>query len=155
MNQCVIKMNEKYYIEKCLKTCELGRGYTENIYQNLLCSLLTKDNLECSKEEVLCVKFEGIYIGSVRTDIILKNEGVVIECKAINNLLESHLPQIITYMKILNYSHGIFVNFTQDPSKPPLQMYIVTKNDDEYIFKNYNNKDTIILGELGERIKKN
>ena len=70
--------------------------------------------------------YRNICVGHVRADIILEDLKIVIECKSISNLCESHLPQIINYMEILKYKSGYFVNFNQLPTKDFIEMYKVT-----------------------------
>lgn len=146
---------ERKKIIKYINFCEevmdtLGRGYTENIYHEGLCALLRKNNINYSKEVVIPIeKFDSI-IGYVKADIITDN--LIIECKAINELQENYLPQIINYMELLNIYNGIFVNFVQNPSKSALQLYTVRRNSFEYIFKNHYTDEEIIFDNKGTKI---
>lgn len=132
---------------------ELGKGYSECIYQEALCVLLRKYNINYSKENVLPKIFFDCVIGYMRADITLQDYRTVIECKAINDLQESHLPQIITYLEILNYNTGIFVNFIQNPSKPQLQIQKVKKISNElYLFEDHYNNTSIHMNNKGTKI---
>lgn len=132
---------------------ELGKGFSEFIYQEALCVLLRKYNINYSKEHILPKLFFDCVIGHMRADITLHDYNTVIECKAINDLQESHLPQIITYLEILNYNTGIFVNFVQNPSKPQLQIQKVTKISNElYLFEDHYNKTSIYMNNKGTKI---
>lgn len=132
---------------------ELGKGFSEFIYQEALCVLLRKNNINYSKEHILPKVFFDCVIGYMRADITLHEYKTVIECKAINDLQESHLPQIITYLEILNYNNGIFVNFVQNPSKPQLQIQKVTKlSNNLYLFQDHYNNTNIHLNNKGTKI---
>ena len=132
---------------------ELGKGLSECIYQEALCVLLRKYNINYSKEHVLPKVFFDCVIGYMRADITLHDYKTVIECKAINDLQESHLPQIITYLEILNYNTGIFVNFVQNPCKPQLQIQKVSKISNElYLFEDYYNNTSMHLNNKGTKI---
>lgn len=132
---------------------ELGKGFSEFIYQEALCVLLRKYNIKYSKEHILPKMFFDCVIGHMRADITLNDYQTVIECKAINDLQESHLPQIITYLEILNYNSGIFVNFVQNPSKPQLQIQKVTKISNElYLFEDHYNNTSIHMNNKGTKI---
>lgn len=132
---------------------ELGKGFSEFIYQEALCVLLRKYNINYSKEHILPKVFFDCVIGHMRADITLNDYRTVIECKAINDLQESHLPQIITYLEILNYNSGIFVNFVQNPSKPQLQIQKVTKISNElYLFEDHYNNTSIHMNNKGTKI---
>ena len=139
------------YINFCEKVMDtLGRGYTENIYHECLCALLRKNNINYSKEVVIPIeKFDSI-IGYVKADIIIDN--LIIECKAINELQENYLPQIINYMELLKIYNGIFVNFVQNPSKSALQLYTVERNNFEYVFKNHYTEEEIIFDNKGTKV---
>ena len=106
---------------------ELGKGYAECIYQEGICVLLRNKGYDYSKEVVIPITFRDMTIGNVRADIIVNNK-LIIECKAIDaNLKQSHLPQIIIYMKKLGYDNGIIVNFNQNPSKEMVEVIMVNK----------------------------
>jgi len=139
------------FCEKIYK--ELGKGLTENIYQEALSVILRKNNINYSKEQVLPIFFEGENIGFVRADIVIKEMNIVIECKAISTFNKSNFPQIIIYMELLGYKSGLFVNFNQNVSMN-LQIHIVTKIDDEYIFDDVYNLSRVILDNKGNEIIK-
>jgi GxxExxY protein len=139
-------------IEICEQVAqELGKGFSECVYQEAICVLLQEQHTTYSKEHVLPKMFHGVNVGFMRADITL-NESVI-ECKAVNDLPEGYLPQIVVYLEILNLPQGIFVNFNQNPSKPLLQLYTVTKTkEDMYFFEDYYNKTTLTLDTKGVKI---
>jgi len=111
---------------------ELGKGYNECIYQEGIALLLRQKSINYSKEVNLSVSFKNIIIGNVRADIVIPDEELVIECKAIDgNLKLSHVPQLIKYLKITNYSNGILVNFNQNPSKQIVELMYVEAFDSQ------------------------
>ena len=127
---------------------ELGKGYAECVYQEGICVLLRENMLGYSKEVVIPIKYNESIIGNVRADIVLHDEKIIIECKAIDsNLKPSHFPQIITYMNLLNYKNGILVNFNQNPSKEMVEIAKVKRL--EY------NKYVISLDEIEYYLTKN
>jgi GxxExxY protein len=131
----------------------LGKGYSENVYQEALCVLLRQNNINYSKENVIPKIFFDCVIGYMRADITIKELKTVIECKAINDLQESHLPQIIIYLELLKYNNGIFVNFVQNPSKPLLQIQNVTKiSDDLYLFEDYYTNTNLYMNNKGIKV---
>jgi GxxExxY protein len=144
-------------MELLVEMCEtvaktLGKGFSECIYQEALCVLLRNNNISYSREHNISKMFLGVYVGTMRADITLHEKKCVIECKSINDLMESHLPQIITYLEILDYPQGIFVNFNQHPNKPLLQLYTVTKKGNNYSFVNYYSKSIVLLNNKGIKI---
>ena len=132
---------------------EIGKGWSENIYQEALGVMLRESNVMYSKEYTLSKMFHGCFVGFIRADIVLTVHKIVIECKAINDLQEVHFPQIITYLEILNYDSGLFVNFVQNPSKPLLQIQKVSKvSDTLYLFEDYYDNTTIYLNNKGMKV---
>ena len=107
---------------------KLGKGFSENVYQEGIALMLRRNKMDYSKEVVLQIKMDDIVIGNVRADIVLPDDEIVIECKAIDsNLKPSHAPQLINYLEILNYEFGILVNFNQNPSKDFVEIVIIKK----------------------------
>ena len=121
---------------------ELGKGYAECVYQEGVCVLLRENMLGYSKEVVIPIKFNDSIIGNVRADIVLHDEKIIIECKAIDsNLKPSHFPQIITYMCLLNYNDGILVNFNQNPSKEMVEIAKVKRLEHDKFLITLDNTD--------------
>lgn len=115
----------------------LGKGYSENVYQEGISLMLRRNKMDYSKEVVLQIKLDDIVIGNVRADIVLPEDEIVIECKAIDSHLKpSHAPQLINYLEILNYNAGILVNFNQNPSKDFVEVVFIERD----LNKNYSVK---------------
>lgn len=107
---------------------KIGKGFSENVYQEGISLLCRKQNIEYSKEVVLPITLDDVVIGNVRADIVFPVDKIVIECKAIDsNLKPSHAPQLINYLEILKYDYGILVNFNQNPSKDFVEVVVIHK----------------------------
>jgi GxxExxY protein len=137
-------------MEKIIGFCKevgdtLGKGLAECIYQEGICVLLRQNGIEYSKEVVIPITFKDISIGNVRADIMV--DDIIIECKAIDgNLKPSHLPQIINYMKKLDYNEGIIVNFNQNPSKDMVEIAVIRKDTTDLYSATLDNKVYYIKG---------
>jgi GxxExxY protein len=137
-------------MEKIISFCKevgdtLGKGLAECIYQEGICVLLRQNGMEYSKEVVIPITFKDVSIGNVRADIII--DDIIIECKAIDgNLKPSHLPQIIIYMKKLDYNEGIIVNFNQNPSKDMVEIAVIRKDASDLYSATLDNKVYYIKG---------
>lgn len=128
----------------------LGKGFNETIYHEAICTHLRQQCIPYSKEVVLQVEYNSMPVGNVRADIVLPKDNIVIECKAIESeLREAHLPQIVTYMNILNYNFGIFVNFIQHPSKAGVQTLIVEKSPHGFTFYDTSSRSSLNLDNQG------
>lgn len=116
---------------------QLGKGYSETIYHEALCAHLRRNSILYSKEQVVPVNYkiedEEYVVGNLRADIVLPNDSMVIECKAVEgNLRNIHIPQIITYLNILRYNNGILINFNQNPTKDLVEFIKVERHEDKY-----------------------
>lgn len=135
---------------------KLGKGFTENIYQEAICVYLRRMNIQYAKEVVLQVEIDQIPVGNVRADIVLPTENIVIECKAVeSDLRDAHLPQIITYMNILNYNYGVYVNYMQNPSKQAVQIYYVQRDNNRFTFYDTDSQHTVVLDAHGNAVDRN
>lgn len=145
------------FCEELVEICNcvvksLGKGYTEGIYQEAICTELRGRNIKYSKENVIPVIYKDVTVGYVRADIVLPILSVVIECKSIENeLREVHLPQILTYMKNMDLKTGYFVNFIQSPGKGDVEIYEVSSKESKYIFEEVVRGKMVQLDTLGRR----
>ena len=89
----------------------LGPGLLENVYQNCLVYELQKLGYRVEKEKALPVIYETIKMEcGYRVDILIENR-VVIEVKSTSSLLDIHLAQLLTYLKIGKFILGLLINF--------------------------------------------
>jgi GxxExxY protein len=96
----------------------LGPGLLESAYSHALVYELSKHGLDVKKEVALPLIYEDQKLDvGYRIDILV-NDLVIIEIKSIENLMEVHHKQVITYLKLSNKKLGILVNFnTSDLNK--------------------------------------
>ncbi|MDQ0968431.1 GxxExxY protein [Flavobacterium sp. W4I14] len=80
----------------------LGPGLLESIYERCLKYELEKNGYAVSQQLTLSVVYDDLPIDlDLRTDLFV-NDCVVVEIKAISNLLPVHQAQLLTYMKLLS-----------------------------------------------------
>lgn len=116
---------------------QLGKGYSENIYHEALCTHLRRNSILYSKEQIIPVNYkiedQEYVVGNLRADIVLPNESLIIECKAVEgNLRNIHIPQLITYLNILQYKNGILINFNQNPTKELVEFIRIERLEEKY-----------------------
>jgi len=131
---------------------KLGKGFAECVYQEAVCVLLRKNNINYSKEFTIPIMFQDCNVGNVRSDIVLPD--YIIECKAIEaSLRTAHIPQIIIYMKLLNKPFGFLINFNQKVVNEILEYVFIEEYNDTYkaIF-NGNDKEIFYFDKLGKQI---
>ncbi len=89
----------------------LGPGLLESIYVNALCHEFSKQKISFKKEMLLPVVYDGEELGNgYRLDLLIENQ-IIIEVKSVENVLEVHHKQVLTYLKISGLRIGILVNF--------------------------------------------
>lgn len=70
------------------------------------------------KETVLPVNYNDVNVGNIRSGLLLPNEHIIIEVKAMDSSLKlNHIPQLVRYLVIANYTIGYLVNYNQNVEK--------------------------------------
>jgi len=109
-------MNEndigKLVINACLKVhSALGPGLLESIYETCLAYELEKQGLHVKRQVSLPILYDDLKLDNAfRLDMLL-DDKVVIEIKAIDNLLPVHTAQLLSYLKLGKYKLGFLLNF--------------------------------------------
>ncbi|WP_373400477.1 GxxExxY protein [Algoriphagus halophilus] len=92
----------------------LGPGLLESAYEVALAHELIENNLNVRRQVGLPLIYDNIKMEiGYRIDLIVENK-VIIEIKSVENLLDVHHKQVITYLKLSNIKLGILVNFNVD-----------------------------------------
>lgn len=90
---------------------ELGPGLYENIYQGALVIELGLRGLKAVPEVPVNVTYKGYDLGvGLRADLVVE-DMLLLELKAVSELTDSHLAQVITYLKALGFKRGFLLNF--------------------------------------------
>lgn len=106
---------------------ELGAGLNEFCYQEGLAMQLTEDNIPFERE----LSFHPTYHGKLmnaeyRLDFLCKGD-IVVECKAVIELVTNHRAQLFNYMRLLKKTCGILVNFS--PKFATIERYLFDKEN--------------------------
>jgi GxxExxY protein len=90
---------------------ELGPGLLESVYEVCLCHELSIRELKFAKQVSVPVNYRGVRLETgFRLDLIVA-EAVVVELKAVDELLPLHEAQLLTYLKLTGKRLGFLVNF--------------------------------------------
>ena len=89
-----------------------GNGFQEVIYQRALALEFTDAKLDFSREVEQPIYYKGYKeeIGTRRADFIVAGK-VLVELKAIVQLEDVHLAQILNYLKAYRFEVGHLINF--------------------------------------------
>jgi GxxExxY protein len=89
----------------------LGPGMLESVYEKCLKHELTKRGLKVVSQVWLPVLYDGVEIeGGYRIDLLVE-DSVVVELKVVEQLLEVHKAQLLSYLKLSGKSVGLLINF--------------------------------------------
>lgn len=89
----------------------IGPGMLESVYQTCLEIELTERGLSFQQELEIQIEYKGHHVqGLFRCDFFIENQ-IVVELKAVSELLPIHEAQVINYMNLLKIPKGILLNF--------------------------------------------
>ena len=92
----------------------LGPGLLESVYQHTLAHELKLRALLVQTEVPVGVSYKGEKLDlGFRIDILVQKK-VIIEIKSVENILDVHHKQVLTYLRLTNLKLGILVNFNTD-----------------------------------------
>lgn len=93
---------------------ELGPGLLESVYQKCLKYEMIKKGFEVKQQVLVPVIYDTLeLVTDLRLDIMV-NDMVIVELKAVENMLPVHEAQLLTYMKLLQKPQGLLINFFTD-----------------------------------------
>jgi GxxExxY protein len=90
---------------------ELGPGLLENVYSECLSVELADCGLQALREMTIPLHYKTISVDNAYRLDFLVNDALIIECKAIDQLLPIHSAQVLTYLKLTNKRLGLLINF--------------------------------------------
>lgn len=103
---------------------ELGPGLLEGVYELCLIQVLRDMGLRVEQQVPVPIHFRGKDLGaSLRLDLIVEGR-VVIEVKAVESIHDSHVAQLLTYLKLTNCKLGLVINFNDALLKDGLRRVV-------------------------------
>lgn len=90
---------------------ELGRGFSEAVYQEALAIEFNIKGIIFSKECELFVYYRGEKLKKCFTADFICYNKIIIETKALSELAKEHDAQVINYLKATKFRLGILINF--------------------------------------------
>ena len=98
-------------LEACFEVIkELGSGFLESVYEKALLVALRQKGLIAVSQIKLQVKFRGVIVGDFYADILVEDK-VLLELKAVRQILPEHKAQTINYLKATGIEVGLLINF--------------------------------------------
>ena len=96
---------------------ELGPGFLESIYEEALKVDLSEHDLNFEAQKEIKIEYLGVVVGTHRLDLVVE-DTIILELKAVSELMDIHYAQLRSYLKATNLSVGLLLNF----AKPTLEI---------------------------------
>ncbi len=89
----------------------LGPGLLESAYEACLAHELCKHQIKFERQKELPIIYDGIKIdGGFRADFVIE-DSIIVELKAVEQLIPIHHAQLMTYLKLTGMRLGLLINF--------------------------------------------
>ena len=90
---------------------QLGPGLLESVYEVCLAHELRRRGLKVETQVTVPVVYDGIRIDAgLRLDVVV-NDMLIVELKAVEEILPVHHAQVLTYLKLSGMRLGLLINF--------------------------------------------
>ncbi len=87
-----------------------GAGLIESIYEKCLMRELALQNISCVNQRLVKIEYKGmIFEEPLRFDVLVE-DCLLLELKAVQEILPVHKAQLLSYMKMLNVPIGLIFN---------------------------------------------
>ncbi|MEL6534233.1 MAG: GxxExxY protein [Bacteroidota bacterium] len=89
----------------------MGPGLMEKVYHQCLLHELNKKGLKVQSESPMRIQYDTLVIDDAyRLDLVVEII-IVLEIKAVDELNDLHMAQLLTYLKLGGYPLGLLMNF--------------------------------------------
>jgi len=102
----------------------LGPGLLESVYEEALCKELDLRGIGYERQKGIIINYKGFEIKSQRVDLLVE-ECLVLEIKAVKEIEDVFIAQVLTYLKILNLHLGLILNFNKPLLKHGIRRVIL------------------------------
>ncbi|MBL9136353.1 MAG: GxxExxY protein [Verrucomicrobiales bacterium] len=90
---------------------ELGPGLLESAYDECLAFEISRAGLSFRRQEPMPVRYKEVELDcGYRLDFVVEN-ALILELKAVTQLLPIHDAQLLTYLRLSGKSLGLLINF--------------------------------------------
>ena len=90
---------------------DLGPGLLENVYEVILAAMLREKGYLVETQRKLEIRYKQLVIPSVMRVDMLVEAAVLVEIKSLTQILPVHAKQVMTYLRLMDLSVGLLINF--------------------------------------------
>ena len=88
-----------------------GPGLIESIYERCLMHELALRNLPAVNQKIVTIEYKGLVFDEpLRFDVLIE-DCLLLELKAVQEVLPIHKAQLLSYMKLLDVPIGLLINY--------------------------------------------
>ena len=98
----------------------LGPGLLESVYETCLIEELKNAGLSVQSQINIPIYYKGKDIGGTLKLDILVNDLIIIELKAVEQMIPLYKAQLLSYLKLTNKPKGLLLNFNSENIKKQL-----------------------------------
>jgi GxxExxY protein len=89
----------------------LGPGLLESVYETCLCYELGKRGIRFARQLPVSITYDELQIDAgLRLDILIEG-GLIVELKAVEQMIPLYEAQLLTYLKLSRKRVGFLINF--------------------------------------------
>ena len=112
-------MTQKYINETAYKIVgcaievhkNLGPGLLESVYQTCFIDELKMLGLTVKSQVYIPIIYKNRELGGILKLVLLVNDVVIVELKAVDNIIPLHKAQLLSYLKLTGKPKGLLINF--------------------------------------------
>jgi len=90
---------------------ELGPGLLESVYESCMAHILIQNGHSVQRQQIVPLIFRGITLESELRFDLMVDDLVIVELKSVDALAPIFDAKLLTYMRFMEKSKGILINF--------------------------------------------
>lgn len=108
---------------------EMGPGLIESIYEKCMMRELELRDIPAVNQVTVPVVYKGVAFDEPLKLDLYVDQCLILELKAVQDILPIHKAQLLSYMKLLNAPLGLLINFHETMLKNGLSRLILEGAD--------------------------
>lgn len=92
----------------------MGPGLLESIYEKCLLRELELRNILAIRQQQVAIEYKGARFEEVLKFDVLVESCLLLELKAVQDVLPIHKARVISYLKLLDIPLGLLINFHEN-----------------------------------------
>ncbi|MEX2604735.1 MAG: GxxExxY protein [Gracilimonas sp.] len=92
---------------------ELGNGFREIVYHRSMIHELTRKGLNFESELTMPLYYRDAKVGARRVNLLVEGK-ILVELKAVGELNDQHISQVLNYLKAYKLEVALLLNFGEN-----------------------------------------